>query len=72
MPDLPRMRETDLCLWALRWQRDALAERLGLPPEQVAGEAALLAAAGGAALTPGDCHPQALEPLRRLAEAMRR
>ena len=72
VPDLPRMRETDLCLWALRWQRDALAERLGLPPEQVAGEAALLAAAGGAALTPGDCHPQALEPLRRLAEAMRR
>ncbi len=70
VPRVADMGETDVRLWALRWQRDAIAARDGLSPEQVMGEAALLKVARSGKLLPQDCHPRALEPLSRLVGRM--
>ena len=72
VPDLAALGGVDIRLWALRWQRDALAARLGLPPLQVMEEETMEKTARTGRLLPGDCVPEAYEPMRRLVERMER
>ena len=67
VPDLAAMGGADVRLWALRWQRDALAARSGLPPEQVMEEAAMEKVARTGRLLPEDCTPEAYGPMLRLS-----
>ena len=70
VPDLTARGGVDIRLWALRWQRDALAAREGLPPEQVMGEAAMEKVAWTGKLLPEDCSPSAFRPMQRLVLRM--
>ena len=65
-PKLAAMGGTDIRLWALRWQRDALAARDGMPPEQVMGERAMEKVARTGKLLPSDCAPETFRPMQRL------
>lgn len=57
-------------LWALRWQRDAVAASLRIPPAEAAPDEALAEAARSGVLDPGACDPRAYQALQGLSERL--
>ena len=71
LPALPEMDAADVRLWLLMWQREALAEKLGIPPEQLVSRAALRRASRSLTL-PQMGEPAAQQAMERLQQAILR
>lgn len=69
VPRLPAMDAASLRLWLLMWQREAIAEKLGVPPDRIITRGALREAARSMTLPPIR-QPQARQAMQRLLQTI--
>ncbi len=70
VPDLKRLDPAGVRMWALTWQRSAIAAVLRTAPVAVIGDAAMASAAETGILPEEACDPRAYDALRRLMRRM--
>ena len=70
VPDLPRLDRAGVRMWALTWQRSAIAAGLRMAPVAVLSDAAMASAAETGLLPEEACDPRAYEALSRLLRRM--
>ena len=70
VPDLPRLDRAGVRMWALTWQRSAIAAGLRMAPVAVLSDAAMASAAETGLLPEETCDPRAYEALSRLLRRM--
>lgn len=71
VPPLPYQDERSLRLWLLTWQRDAIARKRGVRPQQIISREAMYRAADSLTVPPMD-DAEAFQAMARLMEAIRR